>query len=169
MMNFLHQRKRKPPPKNSDKNALSHEFLPTAKGVIIWIFYTPTSRLKIIRLPTNHQTTRLIALIWLLLICYQKTSWNAADPHKYWILSTSQLIQTRKGWCVRYCFSFTFYTYLYCKYMYLFLFHIVLNAFSTIPVPVRFSIIAYGSVGFQADNYYLQNHLRLACISMSRL
>lgn len=56
-------KKRKPPPKNSDKNALSHEFLPTAKGVIIWIFYTPTSRLKIIRLPTNHQTTRLIALI----------------------------------------------------------------------------------------------------------
>ena len=30
----------------------------------------------------------------LLSICYQKTFESAATPHKYWIFSTSQLIQT---------------------------------------------------------------------------
>ncbi|WP_418488424.1 hypothetical protein, partial [Dialister invisus] len=45
------------------QNALSYELLPTAKGVIIWIFYNHISRLKIIPLPVNHLTARIIAFI----------------------------------------------------------------------------------------------------------
>ncbi|WP_285825249.1 hypothetical protein, partial [Schaedlerella arabinosiphila] len=47
--------------KNTTKNALSHEFLPTAKGVIIWIYASHLNRLKIILPPTNHWTVRIIA------------------------------------------------------------------------------------------------------------
>jgi len=45
------------------------------------IFYNHISRLKIIPLPVNHLTARIIAFIWLLSICYQKTCWKSANPH----------------------------------------------------------------------------------------
>ena len=70
---------------STTKNALSHEFLPTAKGVIIWIYFSHLNRLQIILPPTNHLTVRIIALKRLLSICYQKTFPKPENPHKHWI------------------------------------------------------------------------------------
>ena len=35
-----------------------------------------------------------MAHMQLLSICYQKTSWSSANPHKYWVLKAFQIIQT---------------------------------------------------------------------------
>jgi len=52
------------------------------------------NRLSIILQLQNHWITRIMAFTQLLSICYQKTFENAGNPHKYWILSAFQLIQT---------------------------------------------------------------------------
>ncbi|MDD7738321.1 MAG: hypothetical protein PUJ34_09655, partial [Subdoligranulum sp.] len=50
-MNFLHQRKRKPSPKNSDKKPLAMSFIPTAKGFVY------NMDLFVAQPPVNHSLT----------------------------------------------------------------------------------------------------------------
>ena len=44
--------------KHNDKKPLAAS-VPTAKGVIIWIYHSHTNRLKIILLPVNHRAARI--------------------------------------------------------------------------------------------------------------
>ena len=50
-MNFLHQRKRKAPPKNNDKKPLAMSFIPTAKGLVY------NMDLFVTQPPVNHSLT----------------------------------------------------------------------------------------------------------------
>ena len=46
-------------------------------------------------LTINHWITRIMPLMQLLSNCYQKTTRNASNPHKHWVSSTVQIIQTQ--------------------------------------------------------------------------
>jgi len=67
-----------------------------------------------------------MALVWLLSNCYQKTSPNAANPHKHWFFTVFCFIQTRffspklKQICLSFMsFPISFISFSYCALTYL--------------------------------------------------
>ena len=75
------------------QKALSYELLPTAKGFLIWISFA-TQPLVNHSVTHKPRITRIIALVWLLSNCYQKTSLNAANPHEDWFFTVFHFIRT---------------------------------------------------------------------------
>ena len=68
-------------------------FIPTAKGLVynMDLFVTqPPVNYSL----TNHWITRIMALMQLLSICYQKTIESDANPHKHWVFTILQLTRT---------------------------------------------------------------------------